>query len=694
MLYLISLFAVGGLGTSLGWRQVVNDYRRAVSKGDDVAPFFKNLDQKNIRRDSNPRGGRGNNHDNNNDKKYTVNIEKLSKGYDSVYVDGSSLNDDLDYQSIVVESENEQGGMFSSSADESGEHDELKFSATPHHSATNNDNDNNKLSRLSNVKQWITENSRQDSYDEDKKTTQRKVEIETKEASVQTHNKSTVDSGINTRTVSYENVLHVSISAPGILFRRFPELSCSVALGSRLTNLSLINSKGFVGFLYSTKLDFEGKYVLQSRDIIEGVIRVGFHPNENAQMFAFSTTQLVELNIKITEDGISSQDEEKKAKDFLSMMLKNDTSELIVKSTVDDKNNEMKFNQQCDSLTIRCQIIQSTIPFTTDRCVETISLNEFVDDIIRTQRHAQLQRCRSACVETEEKPVYTESDLDTVRDDLTSKLQALKCDYDERIESLLLSAAHSVAGGEEGVEGRDFVHMASSPMMMTHDNDYGSLMTGPSFTMRASATTNGTQSLPYNGLDDVAKKVPNNRSTTMKGETRGTGGSVGMGKPLKFSQQWGKGLPANFLTRVCQFQEASQQYHQQLKDRTTISVSRELAKKLKAEKKLVATTTATHNGVACATSHQNMIKDHVDGDVIVDIDSGISIDKDCSQGSVYARDLYLPAVFMPFKVKRNKDGKSSGRSYLNNMNLYKNQNNQSSTALQKLQLPLVLEKLK
>ena len=674
---------------------MVNDYRHAVSKGDDVAPFFKNLDKKNIRKDSYLRDEHENSI-NNNGNKYTVNVDKLSKGYDSVYVDGSSLNDDLDYQSIVVESENDHG-MFSSSADESeGEHDELNFSATPHHSATNNNNknnnNNNKLSRLSNVKQWITANSRQDdNYDNDDNTHQKQVQIETNEVSVQTHTKLTVDSGINTRTVLYNNVLHVSISAPGMLLKRFPQLCCSIAFGSKLKKLPLVDSKDFVGFLYSKKLEFEGKYAVQSSDIIEGVMRVGFHPNESEQMFAFCTSPLVELNIRIVDNGILLQDEEKKpaktTDSIVSLMLDNkDISELAVKSTIDDKDNEMKFNQQCDLTTIRCQINQSVIPFSTDKCVETISLSEFVDDIIRAQRQAQLQRCRSACVETDKKPVYTESDLDMVRDDLASKLQALKCNYDEQIESLLLSA-HSVTSGEEGVEGRDLVDMGTSPMLVMHD--YGSMIDGSSFSMRASATTvaNSTRSLSYNGVNDVTqskgspKVIPNGRSstTTIKGESGGRGGSR---RPLKFSQQWGKDLPSNFLTRVCQFQEASQQYHQQLKDRTTISVSRELTKKLKAEKKL-----SIHCSPKSRTSHQ----DRVDSDV-VDVDSGISIGRDSSSNSsVYARDLYLPAVFMPFKVKRNNDSKTSGRSFLSNMNVYKS--NESSTALQKLQLPFVLEKM-
>ena len=617
--------------TSLGWKQVVKDYRQTIASGDDVTPFFKNLS---LSEKDNDR------------KKYTVNVDKLSKGYDSLYVDGSSLNEDLDYQSVVTDSENNQN-MFSTEEEDDEddcEEDELKFVATPRSVG------NNKLSRLSNVKQWITESIRKNSNDDD--THQQKPQIENKEAFVQTNTKVMIDSGINTRTVSYDNVLNVLIRAPEMLLRRFPDLRCSVALGSKLTKLSLVSggsNKANVGFTYSTKLDFEGKYVLQSRDIIESTLRVGFHPDENEQMIAFSATPLVELKIVLFDCNNfvpAGKKEPKKA-----VMYSNDTKDLIVQSTVDDKDYGLKFNQPCDSTTIRCCINQSPLPFNTDKSVETISLGEFVDDILRAHRHAQLQRCRSACVETDEKPVYTESDLETVRGDLTTKLQELKDNYDEQIESLL--STHSVAVGV-GNEG-EFPNIATSPIDKT--------MVDGSAGVASSFLEMSTQSSVV--AEDDEKQTPS-LSTATK-----TKSNPSAAKSLKVSAQWGKDLPANFLTRVCKFQEASHQYHQELRTRTTTSVTREITKKLNAEKKL---------SVVAKTS-QNM-KNRGE-------DEGNFKSKD--NDSVFARDLYLPAVFMPFKLKKSDKRQVSGRSYLRN--IHKQQHHQPPTALQKLQLPFVMAKL-
>ena len=585
-----------------------------------------------------------------------------------MYVDGSSLDEDLDYQSMLGTSEDADKGMFSSEDEEGREEEELRF-LSPHSAG------HNKASRLSNVHLWITENkSRQGSTDDNGEVDNFRKIVTTSDASVQTTSKVTIDTGINTRTVSYDNLLDVYIRAPGMLLRQFPELCCSVVISGecdsrQLTRLPLVRDGEFAGFRYTKKLESASKYALQSRDILQSSIRVGFHPVEDEQMVAFLSSPLVELNVELVEDSLASKDggnaknldlkefttessndnrnPQKNnctlTNEFRAFSINNmDTSELPVKATV-NQGEEFRINQLCDTTTIHCRIVQSVVPFTMDKSVETISLSEFVDDLVRAYRQAQLQRCRSACVETDEKPVYTELDLEAVRCGLTTELRQLKENYEEQIQSLL--DIHSVSINDFDEE-RVFASIATSPI---HPNEGTNMFSSElhhdslSDPKSSEQTINNLPASFQNQLSLSANKNNNNSS-----------------KKLKFSKQWGRNLPADFLTRLCQNREASQQYHQELKERTTISVTNELTKKLKAEKKIARP--------------EKIIARNPDND------GGEK------SSSVFARDLYLPALFMPLKVKKSKQRRFIGRSYLSNIN-NQQQHQLPLTPLQKIHLP-------
>ena len=92
------------------------------------------------------------------------------------------------------------------------------------------------------------------------------------------------------------------------------------------------------------------------------------------------------------------------------------------------------------------------------------------------------------------------------------------------------------------------------------------------------------------------------------------------------SKKYGRGIPDDFFLRLSMFQEASGQYHHSLKKKVKDETERKIMKKIQAE--------------------------HKDA-------------KDEQQLSLYAKDVYLPALFMPIKQKSGRPFKA--RSYLSNL---------------------------
>eukprot|EP00111_Clytia_hemisphaerica_P008723 TCONS_00025503-protein len=534
----------------LGWRQAINDYKECLSKGEGVSHFFNNLE---VSKDESP-------------EKYVVDVEKINNEIDETYFDDDS---NLDYHSM---GENESFiDNFSSESEE-----ELKFSGKQNSSFD--------LTHHSSVHQWISDSTQDHSAGTS--IPQKQPKPETKECGLQTEKKELSDHSTMTRTITYKNIFNIFIEAPTNLLELYPGMACTVAFNSMLEKVPLLAETKKACFQYEKQLTFDKDFVLHCKEL-EGTLKLGFHADEKKPMVAFLSTSLSDLKISVNSDEMSLIHE----------------NEIEVLSCIDKGN--FRFNKPCGSVKIFCNVSQTVIPFQQDKSIETISLKDFVENIINTQRRAQLERCRSACVETDEKPVYTEVHLESVRGELTQQLQDLKTNYEEQINTVLLS--HS-----DALETKDFASMATSPIMMGPYDDLN--FEEPSFIVDQNLIS--------------ANQIP--RSS---------------GKKSKFSQRWDKNLPPNFLKRVGQYQEASLQYHQELKTKTHEQVEKEYKKKLGAEKKLS--------------------RIHTQPDLI-------SVD------SVYAKDLYLPAVFMPFKTKRGQP--VSGRSFL-------------SHPIQKLQLPLLDEDL-
>ena len=527
----------------LGWRQAINDYKECLSKGESVSQFFKGVEEA---REKTP-------------EKFVVDVEKINNEIDEMYLDNDS---NLDYNSM-----GENDSFIDNFSSESEE--ELKFSGQQNSSFD--------LTQQSSVQQWISD-SNQD-YSVVNNIPQGQPKPELKEAGLQTEIKEVTNHSTMTRTITYHNILNVIIEVPTDLLELYPEMACTVAFNSTLEKVSLFTENKKACFQYEKQLTFDKDFVLHCKEL-EGTLKLGFHADEKKPMIAFLSTSLSDLNISINSDKMSSMHENK----------------VEILSCIDEGN--FRFNKPCGSVKIYCNVSQTVIPFQQDKCVETISLKDFVENIIKTQRRAQLERCRSACVETDEKPVYTELHLESVRGELTKQLQDLKTNYEEQINTVLLN--HS-----DALELKDFASMATSPIMMDLCGDLN--------------------------FEEPPVSVDQNHISTT---------SV---KKSKFSQRWGKDLPPNFLKRVGQYQEASLQYHQELRTKTNELVEKEYKRKLSAEKKL-----ARGNTNPCLTSGE----------------------------SVYAKDLYLPAVFMPFKTKRSQP--VSGRSFLNH-------------PIQKLQLPFLAE---
>jgi hypothetical protein len=515
-----------------GWRQVVCEYQQKTSSGESVAHLFRDVD-----------GGKHENPD----KKHTVDVEKLNNELDDLYLSDSNLfNNSFKANSCF--------DRFSTDREE----EELQFS--PLQGDENEDG-------LSSVQQWMSRNDIAEADQSMGLLTQQQhyfpIPPDTKDAILQTDAPLTVDKSINTRNISYSNSIVVKIQAPDNLLKRFPNLHCVVAFNSFIQKLSLVREESVKCFKFNCKFEFDSDYILQSEEFKNATLRIGFHPDVDNEMVAFAVVKLNEITVPCVRE---------QNKSFVG------ESKVTMLAAIDKQ--EFRFNQPCGSFLLYCQIFQAPLPFQVEEGTNTVSLTEFVEDIMSSQRRVQLERCRSACVETDEKPVYTEHDLDVVKGDLTTKLQDLKSNYEEEINQVLLHHASSL-------ENKNYSSMATSPVFM----------------------------VPFS----------NTSSSFQKGDSKEFANESNSPKNSQLSQQWGKDLPPDFLTRLNMFKEASQQYHEQLKSKTNEAVKTEIKKKLCAEKKLSRSKKNTY--------------------------------------SVYSRDVYLPTVFMPIKTKRNNQP-IAGRSYL------------------------------
>lgn len=538
-----------------GWKQRIQLYKKRLSEGKSVADLFRNLDTP----DTDSADGMNSYID-------PGDNDNLSQSIDGfLSIDNSALDkfsdssgNGVDDQLLHLKSPSEGKSVLDwVSQNESGH--------------CNEHNVNGKLVNSGSGREKIDKCIQ--AFERDGVTT----EVIKTDKDVQVE-PSRTDKASTTSHIQYSSILRVKISRPKCL-RKFEDLQCTLALNESVSKIKFSDSDGsysedsaevpagkFSDDEFQYQFSFPDDAIFESDEFKSGMLRVAFQSAENESMVAFCSQMLPELKLPITcLETFASE------------------NELTLLSTINTE--EFKFNQPCGTFHIQCYISQQFVEPFMDRATQTLAITEF----IKALEAERLIRCRSACIETEEKPVYTENDLDSLRNELNTKLEQLQADYEERINTLLLTH--------------------NSCLDSNNNNDKASM--------------ESTSPIGQFPTDNAMKHQ--SYSAGHAGKTQP------LAKPfakLKFSEQWGKGLPEGFLARLGMFNDASQRYHEGLKSKTKQNVDMQITRRLHAEKKL---SKRQHNE------------------------------------SVFSRDVYLPAIFMPIKSRHSTC--RSARSYYNPSNV-------------------------
>ena len=292
----------------------------------------------------------------------------------------------------------------------------------------------------------------------------------------------------------------------------------------------------FQEFSFKLEKDFFGR----NKDDV--ILKFSVHPANSKKMIAMTTVKLSDVVI----------DDEKAVGDSLENSEVKPTSYQI-KSTVN--NSELIFNRNCGEISILCFYSRVFLPLTISRGTETISIEELTSNIIESRRKEFLMRMKSASTSMTEKPIYTEEQMHSTKENLRMQLRALREEYEDKL-SLMISQLK-----KENVEDlREFVHAATSPLCMWTDSSGEDMHDESSREwILMEPVQSSTEKLP--------KKFPKQKSE-------------------KKQKVWGQNLPENFYERMEMFKEESSKYHENLRVKIKDEVGKEFEKKLASSNRL------------------------------------------------------------------------------------------------------------
>ena len=339
----------------------------------------------------------------------------------------------------------------------------------------------------------------------------------------------------------------------------------------------------FQEFIFKLPSDFD------SRNPDEVFLKMSVHHENKKTMVAMITLKLSDLMLVEDPGTVSGL-----------KGIKPQPTAYELKSAVN--NSTLIFNKPCGEIELMCFYSRVFLPKVVSRGTETLSIEELTDRIIDMRKKEFAKRLKSAGTSMTEKPIYTEDQMKITKDQLKSKLQELKEEYEERL-GLMISELNK----ENTDDIREFVNTATSPLFMWsssgNENDANNDAKNDAF-------VDSTIDFPKAVKEPVKEPAPKSPKAPKKKLRQKT-------EPV-----WGENLPTDFYERMEMFQDASQKYHQQLKEKFYEQTNKEIEQQL-----------ASQNRLDKSSNSQDKIPD----------------------------DICLPALFMPPKTKNIYSSKA--RSY-------------------------------
>ena len=257
-------------------------------------------------------------------------------------------------------------------------------------------------------------------------------------------------------------------------------------------------------------------------------LRIAFFPTGSEQMIAFAAVKLPDLTIYNQVDKELCVN--KTLENNFEVLLKDEHHEISGTSLL----NYIAFtsNQKVSSLS--------------DQSTGTVCFEDVVNGIIYKKRLKYQETCQSISVETDEKPTYTQLHLNSLREEFRKELNAVKLEYENKIEKILQS--HGVS------RMADVSQKAASPVAILLTDDQ-------------------QESQNFN---DPVKEM---------GTAIRKGAGVDSSKSLRRPNKYGKDLPG-FYKRLKDFHALRVQYHHQLKETVQNEIKEEITRKLNAARKI------------------------------------------------------------------------------------------------------------
>eukprot|EP00112_Aurelia_sp_Birch-Aquarium-sp1_P002108 Seg123.3 transcript_id=Seg123.3/GoldUCD/mRNA.D3Y31 product="hypothetical protein" protein_id=Seg123.3/GoldUCD/D3Y31 len=298
----------------------------------------------------------------------------------------------------------------------------------------------------------------------------------------------------------------------------------------------------FQEFSFKLSPEFEAR---NKEDI---VLKFSVHPENKKTMVAMTSVKFSDLII-VKEENLKSS-----PKEVGPVKL----TGYPIRATIN--NSELIFNRPCGEIKMVCYHSKVTLPRLVTRGTETLSIEELTNRIIELRRKEFLKRLKSAGTSMSEKPIYTEEQMKTAKEELKKELLNLRDEYEERL-GLLISQLNK----ENSEDLREFVNAATSPLFMWSSSNMNELSDDPFW---------NTNMQP---VKPISRKSP---KKTVRQKAK--------------QQIWGENLPEDFYERMEMFKEESTKHHQKLKEKINEQVERDLERKLASQNKLDAAPT---NGI-------------------------------------------------------------------------------------------------
>ena len=255
-------------------------------------------------------------------------------------------------------------------------------------------------------------------------------------------------------------------------------------------------------------------------------LRIAFFPTGSEQMIAFAAVRLPDLTI------YNQVDKE---------LCVNKTLEKNFEILLKDEHHEISGTSLLKYIAFTSNQKQSRL---SDQSTGTVCFADVVNEIIYKKRLEYQKTCQSISVETDEKPTYTQFHLNSLREELRQELNAVKFEYEAKIEKILQS--HGLSSMV------DVSQQSPVAVLLTDDQQESQHFHDPVKKMET-AISNGTE--------------------------------VDSRKSHRRSNKYGKHLPG-FYKRLKDFHALRVQYHHQLKETVENEIKEEITRKLNAARKI------------------------------------------------------------------------------------------------------------